>query len=70
MQKKNKARKPQVKAPGESTYITVKIPSKGLPVLILSMKNLAKIKKHCNLVSVFIGYGLKTGQGFHPGPIY
>lgn len=37
--------------------------------LHLAAKILAEMKKHCNLATVFIGYGLKTGQGFHPGPI-
>ena len=39
-----------------------------LVLLHFKPKNLAKTKKHCNLAPVFIGYGLKTGQGFYPGP--
>ncbi len=30
----------------------------------------ARIKKSSTFKSVFIGYGLKTGQGVYPGPIY
>gem|GEM_PF-5041652 len=28
------------------------------------------MKKSFTFKSVFIGYGLKTGQGVYPGPIY
>jgi len=31
---------------------------------------LSILKKHCSLLKVFIGYGLKTGQGFYPGPYF
>jgi hypothetical protein len=31
---------------------------------------LSVLKKGCSLLKVFIGYGLKTGQGFYPGPYY
>jgi len=30
----------------------------------------AQIKKCSTFKSVFIGYGLKTGQGVYPGPIH
>jgi len=30
----------------------------------------ARIKKSSTFKPVFIGYGLKTGQGVYPGPIY
>lgn len=33
-------------------------------------KKIGFLITNCNFSPVFIGYGLKTGQGFYPGPIY
>ena len=38
--------------------------------MLLNLKLFGQIKKSFTFKSVFIGYGLKTGQGVYPGPIY
>jgi hypothetical protein len=41
------------------------------PRLSINLKKILHFSKQgCTFILVFIGYGLKTGQGFYPGPIF